>query len=320
MNAGSALRQMAPLLGGLLSRLPGVNAALGRHARDPSMISGRYCYGVWLKHLTLAWPHGMEKIPDCVVEIGPGSSLGTGVAALLCGATRYAALDVVRSARTQATRKVFPEILGLLQERSGRPTRGWPDYDALLDARLFPSHILTEPQLQASLHPDRVKMVGEAIAQLGGADQHPALRYGTWRDAPPLEDGQADFAFSHVVMDEVADLDAVYGCCARLLRSGGWMSHQIDFSSLGLTPEWNGHLRYDEQHWRLISGKRHYFVNRERCSGHVARILRQGFDIVAVDRCQRFNGIHRSELAPRWRDIPNEDLNCSAAFIVARKR
>jgi hypothetical protein len=135
-----------------------------------------------------------------------------------------------------------------------------------------------------------------------------------------VENERADLLFSHVVVNEVEDLDGIYRRCADLVRSGAWMSHQIDFTSLGMTPVWNAHLQYDERVWQMMSGRRPYFVNRERCSTHLALMSRAGFEIVSVSRCRRVDGLERRKLAPRWRSLSEDDLCCAAAFVIARRR
>lgn len=124
------------------------------------------------------------------------------------------------------------------------------------------------------------------------------MRYGTWRDARKVvAAGEADLVFSHVVLSVVEDQEAFYQCCALWLKPGGWMSHQIDFSSLGVANEWNGHLLHGEAPWRIIVGQRPFFVNRERLSRHLTLM----------------------RLAPRWREMSDDDFTCATAFIAARK-
>jgi hypothetical protein len=97
------------------------------------------------------------------------------------------------------------------------------------------------------------------------------------------------------------------------------MSHQIDFTSMGATPEWNGHLRYSEHVWRRMAGRRPFYAVQERCSRHVELLRKHGFDRIGVMRRLRYDGLPRSALAAQWRTLPLEDLNCGAAYIVARK-
>lgn len=47
--------------------------------------SARYCYSVWLRHRTLAARCGFTSQPKTVAELGPGDSIGTGLAGLLSG-------------------------------------------------------------------------------------------------------------------------------------------------------------------------------------------------------------------------------------------
>ena len=51
--------------------------------------SARYCYAVWLRHLIHVRRCGLRGIPETVAELGPGGSIGCGLAALLSGCARY---------------------------------------------------------------------------------------------------------------------------------------------------------------------------------------------------------------------------------------
>jgi hypothetical protein len=93
----------------------------------------------------------MQTIPNTIAELGPGDSLGVGLAAMLSGVNDYYSLDIVRYSNTTHNIKVFDELVELFKTRAARPPRGWPDYDMYLDQRLFPSIILTKEKLEASL-------------------------------------------------------------------------------------------------------------------------------------------------------------------------
>jgi hypothetical protein len=306
---------------GLTTKLPGMQTL----SRGPGPGGGgktqsaSYCYGVWLKHLALLWKNGMRSIPGTVVELGPGRSVGTGLAALLSGAERYIGIDAVRHADAHSQVSILRELTGLFRARAPRPTKGWPDYDDCLNARLFPGQILTEEHLARTLAPERLAMLERATSEVCKHAGAPVV-YATWDDAPPIRDGETDLVFSHVVLCVVKDLDGMYGRIARWLKPGGWTSHQTDFSSLHTTPQWNGHLRYGERLWRRMAGRRPYFGNQDRLSRHLELLRAHGFDSISVIPYMRYDGVPRALLAKRWQALDEDDLHCAAAFIVARKR
>jgi len=267
---------------GLATWIPGVHKAFSDYKGGTGTGAASYCYGVWMKHLTLLWEHGMHVMPTTVVELGPGASVGTGLAALLSGAERYVGIDAVAHAAGTSNMQVFRELCWMFEQRTPRPNAGFPAYDMYLDANLFPSHILARERLAETLAPARLNRLQQAVEALASPTPRPSIRYHTWNDRNGLGEAQVDLVFSHVVMNEIRDLEHVYERCGRWCRPGAWMSHHIDFTSLNTTPEWNGHRRFGEITWKLIEGNRPYFVNRETLDGHLELMRRNGFEIVDV--------------------------------------
>lgn len=305
---------------GLLTWVPGIQAAFYDRNAALGTGSAAYCYNVWIKHLALLTANGMKAVPSSVLELGPGESIGTGVAALLSGAERYVAIDAVPHMRPEANLAVLRELVGLFRERAPRPPGGFPVIDRYLDERRFPAAALGEAHLERSLAPARVARIEQAVRSLGRSEDDEMIRYSTWSAPHPVAPGSVGLLFSHVVLNHVEDLEGTYANCARWIAPGGWMSHHIDVSCLGTAAEWNGHRAYSELAWKVIKGKRPYFVNREPVDGHVRLIQEAGFDVVRVLRSRIDGGITREQLAPRWQGISDEDLGTRAAFIVARRR
>ena len=307
-------------LKGMLTWVPGMQRAFFDPTTGGGASSAAYCYGVWMKHLVLLHRAGMTEIPRTVLELGPGESIGSGVATLLSGAERYVAIDAVAHMQAETNEAVLRDLVTLFRERAPRPVAGWPAIDEYLDARLFPSHILDDARLAATLAPERIDRIANAVRAAAESDPDPMIEYHTWSNLQPVADGAIDLLFSHVVMTQVTDLESVYGRCGRWVKPGGWMSHQLDLTSLGTAEEWNGHLAYSELEWKIIAGRRPYFVNREPLATHLSLMERNGFELVQVLRDGPGGGISRDELAPRWRGISDEDLATDTAFVIARKR
>ena len=98
------------------------------------------------------------------------------------------------------------------------------------------------------------------------------------------------------------------------------MSHQADFSSHGYSDIWNGFRAYPECAWKVTMGRRPYILNRQPYSVHIDLIRKNGFDIVcAMQNHRKGEGIDRSQLSKRWKDLSEDDLTCSGAFIQAKK-
>jgi SAM-dependent methyltransferase len=180
--------------------------------------------------------------------------------------------------------------------------------------------ILDGASLEAALYAKRLDAIERSVHGATTREAQGCLRYQTWDSGDRVEDGSVDLLFSHVVLNHVEDLDGLYATCAAYVRPGGWMSHQVDFTCLNTAAEWNGHLAYGDLAWKVIAGKRPYFVGRQPLTAHLECLDAHGFDVVQLIRGKRAGGIGRHQLAPRWRGISDEDLETQSAFIVTRRR
>ncbi|GAB7068776.1 hypothetical protein JCM12141A_30650 [Mycolicibacterium hodleri] len=302
-----------PIVRGLLTYVPGTGLRADRDTGHRA--EAGYFYELWIKHLTLAVHHGMPRIPRVVAELGPGDSIGAGLSALLSGATTLYALDTTPYTSLRGNVDLFDELVEMFGRRAPRPAAGWPDYDQWLDDDLFPSHILTDELLDRTLAPARVATIRRALLEGGEADDVSIRYVAPWQDASHVAEGTVDFLFSHTVLQHVADLPGTQRCVGQWLAPGGWFSHQIDLGSLNLSPVWNGHRACPEWLWKVVTGRRAWLINRLPYSEHVACIEGNGMQLVTALQRHRRDGIGRERLAPRWRDLSDDDLFCRGAFL-----
>jgi hypothetical protein len=309
------------LLKGMLTYVPGLYGLVAGGSGGTT--SARYCYSVWLRHLVTAHEAGLPTEPRAVAELGPGDSLGIGLAALLTGATTYLAFDVVPYAHTARNLAILDELEALLRARAPIPgPEEFPKIKPYLSRYEFPHAILTAERLDAALAPARVAAVRRAVQELGhDTGGEIQVRYVTsWDDAVAAQAGAVDLIFSQAVMEHVDHPAETYRLLHRWLAPGGMMSHQIDFKSHGTATRWNGHWSYSDRSWKVIRGRRPYLLNRLPLSAHVRMLEAAGFEIVQCLTVTSDAGIERRSLAPRFRDLSDEDLRTSGAFVRAVKR
>jgi hypothetical protein len=308
-----------PLLGGLASYVPGIRALIVDR-RDGGTASAAYCYAVWLKHLVLLRRAGMTDVPDSVAELGPGGSLGVGLAALISGARHYHALDVVAHSNTQANLRVFDQLVALFERRAPHPDRGgWPDIEADLDERLFPGALLDEDRLRKALAPERIEALRDVLR--GSRRDDLSINYeSSWDAGDSSPEPPVDLVLSHSALEHVDDLAGTYAALRQRLRVGGHMSHQIDLTAHGTARQWNGFRSLPEPVWRIIRGRRDYLINRAPYSEHRRLLEDSGFEVLLDLKACRSDGVSRSQLTARWHGLTDVDLNCAGVFLIARRR
>jgi SAM-dependent methyltransferase len=309
------------VLKGLATYVPGlcrVSAESGEGA-----ISARYCYSVWLRHLVMAHESGLATQLSVVAELGPGDSLGVGLAALLSGASKYFAFDVVRYAHDQTNVTILDELVRLFRGRERIPDEAeYPKVEPRLGSYKFPHHVLSERHLAEVFSEDRVRAIRDALhlAQTGSDGPIEIRYFAPWHDPAALAPVSVDMIVSQAVLEYVDDLPRTYGAFHQWLAPGGVASLVIDYKSHGTAREWDGHWMYPDLAWRLMRGKRPYYLNREPHSTHVQMLKQSGLTLVREARCSRTPETPRDRLAKRFRGMPEADRTTASAFIQAVKR
>jgi SAM-dependent methyltransferase len=304
---------------GIATYVPGVRRLSGRNTGGT--VSARYCYSAWLRHLWMLHRSALPIRFDTMVELGPGDSLGIGLAALLSGVQRYIALDVVAYASQPANLQVFDELIALFTARAPIPDPAeFPLLVPPLPSYAFPPEILDPARLEMALYPGRLELIRAAITNPATAVHKPApLAYiAPWNPAV-IETSSVDLVLSQSVLEFPPDLPHLYSEMCRWLKPGGVLSHEIDFKSLGVTSQWNGHWACSDALWRLAVGRRRHKLNREPHSTHISLIEGAGCRVVCDECIVRPSQITRAQLAPRFRHLTDQDLRTDSALIQAIK-
>jgi SAM-dependent methyltransferase len=302
------------LLSGLATYVPGYD-----HWRPTGGTgSARYCFSVWLRHLILVRASGaVAGVPEVVAELGPGDSIGIGLAALISGAERYYALDLLPYSDLKQNLAIFDELVDLFRSRASLP--GDEEFPLLLPrlgTYAFPHALLGPSWLDAALAPERIEQIRASIAEPNGPESR-IVYLAPWSDAARIPTHSLDLLYSQAVLEHVDDLPGIYRTMHRWLKPGGAMSHQIDFRCHGKADTWNGHWTYSDFAWRLVTGRRAYLLNRAPRSEHIKLLAEVGFTVVSEIESRSPSALRRTDVARRFRDLSEADLTTSGTFVVA---
>jgi SAM-dependent methyltransferase len=276
--------------------------------------SAESCYSIFLRHLCLIQGEGVRGVPKVVAELGPGSSLGVGLAALIAGAGKYYALDLIDHSDVEANLSVFDQLVEMFRNRTPIPASGvhslrFPD----LDDYAYPEFLTTE---DTSSFDQRVGAIRRDIRSAGGQFVKIAA---PWTEAAVVKRHSVDWVFSQSVLEHIDDLEGVYCALGQWLKPTGHMSHLIDFDSHGKAREWNGHWAVSDLAWTAMRGRRPYLINRVPYAEYVRLAEVNGFATVFEKRNKRFDGLLPEQFAPRYRSIDDEDARLRMVLVVSRR-
>jgi hypothetical protein len=309
------------VMGGLKSYLPLPSA---NYTGTGGTSTGAYCYTVWLRHLILTTRHlgGVAPPISTVVELGPGDSIGLGLAALLTGADRYIGLDVLAHASIETNLRVLDELVALFRQRAPLPDDvAFPRTYPRLASYAFPRGLIDESVLADRLSDENVNRLKEAVRNADAGNGTVQYRW-PW-SAASVAPASVDLIISQGALQDMDhapgkdDLANNIAAMATWLKPSGVMSHHIELSCPG-GEKWNHHWAYGDLTWSLIRGKRPYYKNRVSLSQYVTLIEATGCRAVGVEPVIR-NGLRRDETAQRFRRLSDEDFCTAAALLVCVK-
>lgn len=303
-----------PIVLGMLTWVPTLNAWRQRRASTGGSDSARYCYSVWFRHLTMLDRWGFKISGAHIGELGPGDSLGVGFAALLSGADRYVGLDIVPYSAKANLEKMFDELLSLYTKEERVPdNREFPFVRPRIDSYEFPRDVVDRRDISTKAEEIRNQLKS-------GLNRGSLLGYRVpWMSLPQIDQASLDLIFSQAVLEHVDSLEETYRAMFAWLKPGGYASHVIDFRAHGRSPFWNGHWAYSDWQWNLVRGKREFLLNREPLSTHLILAKKVGFELLLTQRDQAPHGLEVPALAPRFRKMDATDALTSGVLLVLQK-
>lgn len=209
--------------------------------QESGTIAADHCYTIFLRHYTLIAPYLGERtspVPPRVAELGPGSSVGTGLASLLSGAEHYTALDLIDHLDSETNVEVPDGLVELFQAKTEIPCSG-PHF-----SRVFPmprhEHFPDELVEQVTaLSEERLLAIKQCL--LGQKVDGPVRVVAPWTSVDNMERESLDWVWSHSVMEHIDPIEEAYRCLFEWLKPGAFATHLIGYGSHGLTSnmEWS---------------------------------------------------------------------------------
>jgi len=238
--------------------------------------------------------------------------LGTGFCALILGAKKYYALDLIDFTDPKVNVSIFDELVALFRKKAPIPSTGihslrFPE----LDCYEFPEFLNFEPNKEFE---DRMVKLRTDIALKTGEYVEVAA---PWTELSIINSNSIDWIFSQSVLEHIDDLRGIYKAMNNWLKLNGYMTHLIDFSSHNLTFEWNGHWAIKKQLWSILRGKRPYLINRIPYSEYIRLAEDNGFSTILEKRYKRFDGLTTGQFTTSFSGN-EEDTRTAMVFLVQR--
>jgi hypothetical protein len=272
--------------------------------KDFSSEDAAFCYSVFLRHYSHAAPHFKHSVPDVVAELGPGTSFGVGLCALICGAELYYALDFADHTNPTINLRVFDALVEMFRER--RPLSRNDTIFPVPAAWEYPSDLVMS-------NDDRLEAIREDVVKRSNKFIRVAA---PWSNVQ-IPGGTIDWLWSHAVLEHVDDLEHTWKSCASWLARDGVMTHSIDYQCHSLTKHWDGHWSITDLAWKILRGRRPYLINRMPHSAQMDFAKRNGLKIAAELVYTSQPDIRARYLAPRFRSaMTAKDRETALAFVT----
>lgn len=282
---------------GAITFIPGSQYFLDKKKKK-SIHSGSdalFSYSLWLSNLSFLKENSIQPDFSRVAEIGNGGSLGIAFCAILTGADKYFSFEFRENIDFLEQIQLL-ERISLLFDKS-EPIHHYERINIRISDYSFPEDevlpIIQRKRLVKQLKQDlQNELVGSDLISL----------INNWEIQSPLN---ITYGFSRAVMEHVNDPKYIYQKIYTHLVVGALMLHDIEFHSHGITVKTNGHYKISLPLWKIIHGKREFYLNRFMFDDHMNSIKKCGFKYLKSDIV--------------YEDLNSSRKNLNGAVIIAQK-
>ena len=306
-------------LSGILSLYPALFKKLSTTEIGPR--DADYYYSVWMRHLVRSTEVNNGRIPKSALEMGSGASLGSCYSALLSGVETVYAYDVVPFIQIDREIKIFRELVELFRNRSTIPgSKTYTKLKPTLDNYNFPE-LLTNDAMANNLEVARIEAIEEEIRNIYNESyQKKYINYTAPFDLTVIRlKDEIDFVFSQAVLEYPENIDDYYNLFYTALKKSGLLSAQIDYKSHANADVWYGDLCYSDMEWKIIKGKKKQITNRKTHSMQLEALTKAKFKLISEQLFHDGVKAPREKLHSRFKNIPEQDLSTTGAFIIGKK-
>lgn len=299
---------------GMLTYVPVLNHWRLRRGSTGGSGSARYCYAVWLRHLVMLAQHGFRVKGTAVAELGPGDSIGAGLAALLSGAAHYVGLDVMPYSAAADLEQILDDLAQMFSSREEIPNHhDFPRVRPRLASYEFPVNLIDSEAVAEKV--ERVR--SDLRAGIHGGEY--VSYHAPWTSTLVIAPDSLDLIFSQAVLQYIDDLRQAYHAMFSWLKPGGYCSHSTGLGAVDQSPYWNGHWAYSDLEWIMVRGRREWVLNRESLSTHLSYARDAGFTVLLLAAEHGRGGLGLNALSPRFQKLGAEDLQTCGVMLILQK-
>jgi len=273
---------------GLMTFLPGIGYFLDAKKQKSlhSCSDPLFCYNLWLRILVYLKGNKININSARIGEIGNGGSFGLGICALLSGSAEYTSLEIERIFDVDLNLILLDDIVQLFKQKTPISSQ----LNTSIDIKCFDyPEDLIKPLF---LNERYIEGLRAEISE-GLINQNRLRILKNWQDYPSQN---LDFIFSRAVMEHVRNPSNVYKSAINHLHVNALMLHDIELHSHGITNEPDGHYEIPERVWKIIYGKRKYFLNRWSLEEHLEELELMNCNILDVNKKYGTSLKHRDVL------------------------